>query len=134
MQGPKLSPEQHDDVVAFLHTLTFPPPLLPTPRDDADRALLERGRAIFGSWRCGECHIGPLTYTSQGTYDVGLRDEATLTKFNPPSLRGASQRSDYFHDGHTATLHDAIGVRRHPHPQEISGDQLRDLVSYLESL
>ena len=48
-------------------------------------------------------HIPP-SYTSNSKYDVGIHDEYGLKEFNPPSLRGISQRNRFFHDNRAQTL------------------------------
>src|SRR5262249_22813645 len=116
------------------HTLPFAPPPAPKPRDEADRKLLERGRDLFQAWKCGDCHIGPLTYTSQGTYDVGLRDETGLAKFNPPSLRGVGQGAAFFHDNRAATLEDVLHVYRHQIPTDAADTDLDAVIRFLRSL
>lgn len=134
MHGPSLRPEQHDDVVAFLHTLPLPPPLIARPRDAVDGELLERGRKVFESWSCGQCHVGPLTYTSQGSYDVGLRDELGQAKFNPPTLRGVGHGAAYFHDNRAASLEEVLQVYRHQVPTTATDDESAALARFLRSL
>jgi DNA-binding beta-propeller fold protein YncE len=134
MHATSLRAEQSDDVVAYLHTLPFPPPLRSSTRDDADRQLLDRGRTLFAQWRCGECHVGPLTYTSPGAYEVGLRDEKGLTKFNPPSLRGVGHGTAFFHDNRCATLEDVLTTERHQLPDDATEADVAALVRFLQSL
>jgi YVTN family beta-propeller protein len=134
MHAAPMSAERHDDVAAVLHTLPFPPPLLPTAKDDADHRLVERGRALFAAWRCGDCHVGPLTYTSQPTYDVGLRDEQLLAKFNPPSLRGVGQNAAFFHDNRAQSLEEVFEDYRHQLPEKATDDDVTALVRFLRSL
>jgi YVTN family beta-propeller protein len=134
MHATPLSPEQHDDVVAFLHTLPFPPPPSPTPRDDEDRRLLEWGRAVFKSFGCASCHVAPLTYTTQGSFDVGLDDERGLAKFNPPSLRGVGHGAAFFHDNRAATLDDVFRSFGHQVPANVDDADIDALVRFLKSL
>ena len=65
-------------------------------------ATAGRGQAIFMK-HCAECHQPPV-YTSARTFDVALTDEVGNARFNPPSLRGLSQRDRYFHDNRAKTL------------------------------
>jgi hypothetical protein len=134
MHAAPLRTEQHDDVAAFLHTLPLPPPLEPKPRDEADRRRLERGRGLFAAWRCGECHVGPLTYTSQASYDVGLHDERGLAKFNPPSLRGVGHGAAFFHDNRAQTLDDVFRIYGHRVSDDATDDDFDALVRFLRSL
>jgi cytochrome c peroxidase len=66
--------------------------------------------------------------------DVGLRDEAGQKLFNPPSLRGVSQRQQFFHDGRAATLEEVFSDFGHQVDESLTEDELRDLVRFLRSL
>ena len=130
----KARPAQIGDLVAYLHSLDPAPPLDPKADSDADRQSLDRGRALFRSRGCAACHIPPLTYTSHGTVDVGLRDEAGQTLFNPPSLLGVSQRARFLHDGRAATLEEVFSDHAHQVEEGLTEEELRDLVRFLRSL
>jgi mono/diheme cytochrome c family protein len=132
--GKKTNPQTVSDIAAFVQTLPPPPPLMPASDDPADLAKIARSEALFGRLGCVECHKPAQSYTSDATYDVGLRDEKEMTKFNPPSLRGVSQGYSFFHDGRTETLEDVLITHRHPHGDELPEDQLADLVRFLKSL
>ena len=126
--------EQVGDITAFLHTLKPPPPLEPATDDPDDQAKLARGKALFGTLGCAKCHVPPLTYTSSDTYDVGLTDEAGMSKFNPPSLRGVSQGYSFFHDGRAKTLEEVFTVHGHQLDRDLSAKALADLLRFLRSL
>jgi cytochrome c peroxidase len=130
MQGKGIAPEQAADLAAYLRTLRLPPAMLRT--EDRDEAM-ERGRKVFEREGCSRCHAPP-TYTSPGRFDVGLRDELGETRFNPPSLRGVAQRDRLFHDNRAAGLEDVLTQYRHQLDQELSNDDLRDLLRFLRSL
>jgi len=134
MHAPHYAPQHSDDVTAYLHTLQFPPPIYPQSRDAADERLVAAGRAVFGRERCAECHVPSLTYTSQTTFDVGLRDEKGLAKFNPPSLRGVGHGTTFFHDGRAKSLEELFQSHRHQLTEELSVADLRALVRYLQRL
>jgi cytochrome c peroxidase len=119
-------------LAAFLRTLPPPPPLSRL-RGEVESAAIARGQAVFRSQGCSRCHTPPA-FTSPGNYNVGIPDEAGLTKFNPPSLRGVSQGGPYFHNNSALTLRDVLAVRKHQLMSELSQRQLDDLVSYLQSL
>ncbi len=123
-----------NDVVAFLHTLAPPPPVDEGMWTGADRAQIERGCQLFAGLGCRTCHVPPLTYSIDLVFDVGLRDEAGLTKFNPPTLRGLSQRSRFLHDGRAAKLADVFIEHGHQLDRELSPDELAALVAFLRSL
>jgi YVTN family beta-propeller protein len=126
--------EQVNDLVSFLHTLPAPPPLEPVTADPADRARVERGRQFFHDRGCVRCHIAPLTFTSQGAYDVGFADEHGHRTFNPPSLRGVGQGYGFLHDNRAATLEQLFTKFRHKVGPGLPADDLADLLRYLRSL
>ena len=72
MRGKPPSDRDVADLVAYLKTLQPPPP---PARFDAkpNAAAIAAGRALFTKFDCLRCHAPP-TYTSKGTYDVGLKD------------------------------------------------------------
>lgn len=132
MQGRTPSEEQVRDLAAYLRTLP-PPPSLAQARGTLDEEARARGRRVFARQKCATCHTPPA-YTSAGTYDVGLRDEAGESRFNPPSLRGVSQAGPYFHDGRAARLEDVFRRYRHQLSGEPSEQELSDLLHFLGGL
>jgi cytochrome c peroxidase len=126
--------QQVNDITAFLHTLSPPPPLEPATEDPADKAQLARGEALFQRLGCVNCHVPPLTYTSPDAYDVGLRDEKGMSKFNPPSLRGVSQGYSFFHDGRAKKLEEVFTVHGHQLDRALADGELADLLRFLRSL
>ncbi len=133
MHGKQLPMTQTNDVVAYLHTLEPAPPLMPATEDPADRAMWEQGQRVFESAGCARCHIPPLTYTSDSTYDVGIHDEAGLKLFNPPSLRGVSQRDRLFHDSRAKSLEDVLD-QGHFTQADLNVDDRAALLRFLKSL
>jgi len=101
-----------NDITAFLHTLPTPPPLQPATDDPADKegAACPAAKSCSRASAARVCHVPPLTYTSPAAYDVGLRDEKGLDKFNPPSLRGVSQGYSFLHDGRAKELEEVFTV------------------------
>jgi YVTN family beta-propeller protein len=128
MQGKGLSAEQAADLAAYLRTLRAP-----RPATRADSDAIQRGREVFEREGCTQCHAPP-TYTSPGRYDVGLRDEQGETRFNPPSLRGVSQRDRLLHDNRAVGLEDLFTRHRHQLDGELSAEDLQDLLRFLCSL
>jgi YVTN family beta-propeller protein len=117
---------------AYLATLT-PPPGLDVARGIVDSAAVERGAVVFRKQACADCHA-PATYTTPGTFDVGIHDERGMKAFNPPSLRGVSQRAPYFHDNRAATLPDVFGRFKHGLKGDLNDAERTDLVAFLRSL
>ncbi|MGE3777768.1 MAG: cytochrome c peroxidase [Pirellulaceae bacterium] len=133
MQGDEApSDRQVQAMVAFIHTLEPPPPLDAT-RQNRDSAQVARGAALFEALQCDRCHAPP-TYTTPGTYDVGIHDKQGNTKFNPPSLRGVSQRGPYFHDNRAVTLEDVFRQEGHQLDRGLEDRELAELLAFLRSL
>lgn len=124
--------EEVDALVAYLETLQPPPPL-DVARGVADPQAVARGQALFQRLDCARCHTPP-TYTSPEAYDVGLTDSQGARRFNPPSLRGVSQRDRWLHDSRAATLEEVFLLHGHPSDTAYSAEEVRDLVAYLRSL
>ncbi|MCA8990856.1 MAG: hypothetical protein KDA88_02710 [Planctomycetaceae bacterium] len=129
MHSPDTSARDVMDVVAYLHSLAPAPPL-----QVDDEKLISQGQRIFNDRGCQRCHIPPLTFTSDLTYDVGLADEHGLKKYNPPSLRGVGQRFGFFHDLRAPTLESVFEEYGHQLDDSLTPRQLRALVAYLQSL
>jgi YVTN family beta-propeller protein len=129
MQGPKPTEEQVSDLVAYLRTLAAPAPAAASP----DGAAAGRGREVFRTRGCAECHAPPQ-YTTPQAYDVGLADEVGHRRFNPPSLRGVGRREPLLHDGRAATLEEVFRRHRHPGDAELSPGEVADLVAFLQTL
>ncbi|MDB5339062.1 MAG: cytochrome c peroxidase [Planctomycetaceae bacterium] len=134
MHGAKINAEEIRDIVSYLHTLAPPPPMLPLAVDAADQASIVRGKKIFETQHCQNCHIPPIVYASHESYDVGLTDERGLSKFNPPSLRGVSQGTRYFHDNRAESLESVIEDYNHPGATVLNRQDLADLVRFLKSI
>ena len=125
-------PRDVEALTAYLRTLE-PPPSIDDARGTTDATAVKRGKALFQRNECGRCHQGEA-YTSDDTYDVGLEDELGRREFNPPSLRGASQRTAFFHDGRAKSLSEVFGKHQHQLDEPLSEKDLADLVAFLRSL
>lgn len=131
MRGPAPSDDQVTALTAYLRSLAAPHADAPARPSDTEAAA--RGRDVFRTRMCADCHTPP-SYTSAGRYDVGLVDEAGNRKFNPPSLRGVGGREPLLHDGRAATLSDVFLKHQHPAGPEFSPEEVADLVAFLRSL
>jgi cytochrome c peroxidase len=127
MQGEPPTDEQVSDLTAYLRSL---PPPRPLP---GGSAAARRGRALFEARRCDRCHAPPA-YTTAGAFDVGTRDEAGVTTFNPPSLRGVAARAPYLHDGRAASLDALFLQERHPRGAGYAPGDAADLIAFLNTL
>jgi YVTN family beta-propeller protein len=121
-----------DALAAYVRTLK-PAPSVAAARGTLDSGAIERGRKMFEAADCVHCHRPP-TYTSPSAYDVNLRDEAGVRRFNPPSLRGVSQLPALLHDNRATDLRDLLTRRKHPDGQTFAPEELEDLLRFLESL
>jgi hypothetical protein len=134
MQGDPLPAARVSDVVAYLHTLTPPPPVADGEWSEEQQQQIAAGRQVFDRLQCGRCHVPPVTFTIDLMFDVGLEDEAGLRKFNPPSLRGVGHRQRLFHDGRAGSLREVFGEYGHQIDEPLAEDELESLLAYLRSL
>jgi DNA-binding beta-propeller fold protein YncE len=134
LHSPAAGWRQVQDLVSFLDSLPPPPPPEPVPADAADRQRVARGRRVFAEHGCGNCHVGPQTYTSWEVFDVGFADERGNRKFNPPSLRGVGQGDHFLHDNRAATLEEVFTKFRHKTGADASPADIADLARFLRSL
>ena len=120
-----------------------------------------RGEALFFSdrTRCHVCHSGPnLTDEAYHNVGTGMADDEPdlgrfdITKneqdrgsFKTPTLRNVARTSPYMHNGQFDTLREVVnwfdrGGFEHPHldrdvrPLDLTRDEKRDLVAFLEAL
>lgn len=129
-EGP--SAEQAKALLAFLRSLT-PPPAVDVARSELDHDRVQRGKQLFDRLGCANCHAPPL-YTTPETYDVGLEDKLGNRTFNPPSLRGVSQREPLLHDGRAANLRELFEKHRHQLKEDVAPEQIDLLIQFLRSL
>jgi len=129
MRGRAPSDDTVAALTAYLRSLTPPPSI---PSKDQHQAVA-RGREVFRSQRCADCHAGPV-FTSASRYDVGLVDEVGNEKFNPPSLQGVGQRTPLLHDGRAQTLEDVFRIHKHPNDTELTPEDSADLAAFLKTL
>ena len=129
MRGGKPGTPTIEALVAYLELFDTIPPGRPT----GNKAAANRGRLVFERLKCGKCHRPP-TYTSVGTYDVGLQDETGQSSYNPPSLKGLQHRSRFLHDNRAATLSRALELHQPASTRSLRGTDHSDLLSFLLSL
>jgi len=131
MHGSDPTDEHVDGLVAFLKTLQAPTAAGDLSSESSQE--IAKGRQVFESLNCQRCHVPP-TWTSPGSYDVGLQDEVGNKLFNPPSLLGVSRRTRLLHDGRATSLSGVVNGHRHQLPQQVSHEELVALVKFLLSL
>jgi mono/diheme cytochrome c family protein len=128
MGGVHESEARSDALQSWLFALKPPP-----AQRAADDAAAVRGKALFeGETQCSTCHNGPKL-TNNASVDVGTGEVLQV-----PSLRGIGYRAPLIHDGCAATLRDRFdpkcGGDKHGHIDQLSADQIDDLIAYLQTL
>ncbi len=125
------------ELAAYLRTLEAPPSIAAarsaTATDPGHAEQISNGRRTFEAQGCVNCHSG-AEFTSDGIYEVGLSDNMGNTQFNPPSLRGVSQRTHYFHDGSAESLEAVLNSNHHRSETPLTPEQVKALKKYLESI
>jgi YVTN family beta-propeller protein len=130
MRGKEATDDQVRSLTAFLRTLPAPPSISEAA---LDLVAIARGKSVFESQRCARCHALP-EYTSDATYDVGLKDEFDNSLFNPPSLHGVGHRDRLFHDNRAKSLEDVFVQFKHQLNGELPATDVADLATFLRSL
>ena len=129
MRGGKPEPRAVEALVAYLELFDTSP----AGSAAVDSSAVARGRQVFERLKCSKCHRPP-TYTSVGTYDVGLQDETGQGSYNPPSLKGLQHRSRFLHDNRAASLSRALELHQPASTRSLRGTDHSDLLSFLLSL
>lgn len=141
--------EQLDDLHYYLCTIPRPPNRYRKLGDDLSeaqrrgKAMFERTRKNDGSIipldrRCHTCHPPPL-YTDGRIHDVGTKFAYDRTgKFDAPHLLNIYDSAPYLHNGIAQTLEEIWTVYnpydQHGVTNDMTKDQLNDLVEYLKTL
>ena len=139
-----------DAITAYILTgIPYPPNLQYNPTGELTESQL-RGKAVFERTndnsgkdipennRCITCHPPPY-YTTRKLADVGtLASSDDSIKFDTPHLNNIYASPPYLHDGRASTLEEIwtkYGTTdKHGQVNDISKNQLNDLVDYLKSL
>ena len=114
-----------------------------TPAQRRGKLLFERARTTDGRLippdnRCVTCHNPPY-YTDRTRRDVGTRLPSDRTGlFDVPHLTNIYDSAPYLHNGMAATLEEIWTVYnpndRHGVTNDMTKDQLNDLIEYLKTL
>ena len=142
------TPEELAALDRYVTTIPRPPnryrrPEGLTPAQSRGKAIYERavtndGRPIPPEARCITCHPAPY-YTNLRKFDVGTKSYLdTDGAFDVPELNNIYEAPPYLHDGRADTLEE-IWTRYNPKDQhgyvnDMTKDQLNDLIEYLRSL
>ena len=140
------------DLVTFVYSLPFRPNRYRqangelTPAQERGKAIFERtkykmrenGNAIPMTNQCPYCHSGPK-FTNQQQMDVGTGKTTDRSPvFDVPQLRNVAYSAPYLHDGSAQSLEEIWTVfnpkDRHGVTNDLTVDELNDLVEYLKTL
>ena len=103
-----------------------------------ERAVTNSGQTIPVELRCSSCHPAPY-FTNRELVSVGTASELdTHDVFDIPHLNNIYESAPYLHDGRADTLEE-IWTRFNPHDKhgvtnDMTKDQLNDLIEYLKTL
>lgn len=157
--GPRLSvfftrlspftPEQLDALDMYITTIPRAPNRHHTPNtpytaaQSRGRLMFERaatndGREIPVTMRCVSCHFPPY-YTDRRIHDVGTKQPNDRTgNMDVPHLNNIYDSAPYLHNGMAPTLEEIWTVfnpeDRHGVTNDMTKDQLNDLIEYLKTL
>ncbi len=122
-----LDAKRADALQAYVEML----PKVRTPTRDV--AMVKRGKQLFDSHGCRQCHDGPAYADNEKHAFTGSLPEA-----DTPSLIGLSASAPYFHDGSAPTLEALLRDRGSVHgmgeTSKLSDAQISDLTAFLETL
>ena len=120
-----------------------PPGAPPTDAQRRGKIVFERqrtsdGREIPLEGRCVYCHFPPY-FTDRQQRDVGTRQTADRqAKFDVPHLNNIYDSAPYLHNGIANTLEEIWTVHNaqdtHGYTNDLTKDQLNDLIEYLKTL
>ena len=113
-----------------------------TPAQERGKAIFTRTKDSFGypipqANRCSYCHRGPMG-TDQKPFDVGTRRATDDTgRFDTPQLTNIALTAPYLHDGSARSLEEIWTLYnpqdKHGRTNDLTKDQLNDLVEYLRT-
>jgi YVTN family beta-propeller protein len=143
------APEELSAVDLYVTTIERPPnryrqlgaPLNPAQRRGKavfERTMTNDGRMIPVENRCITCHFPPY-FTDRQVHDVGTKQPSDRQgKFDTPHLNNIYDSAPYLHNGMAPTLEEIWTVHnpddRHGVTNDMTKDQLNDLIEYLKTL
>jgi YVTN family beta-propeller protein len=114
-----------------------------TPEQERGKAIFERtvdttGKPIPEANQCAFCHSGPK-FTNQSLSDVGSGKPTDRSSvYDVPQLRNVYMTAPYLHDGSANSLEEVWTVYNpndtHGRTNDLTKDQLNDLIEYLRTL
>lgn len=122
------------DLTTYVSKLERVPSVIVARDEEPHPSVGYKAREVFESAGCSVCHNGFTSYTTNDSFDVGLRDVQGNFNFNPPSLSGVSQRDRFFHDGRAGSLEEVLIRFKHPGETELTDSERDVLISFLRAL
>lgn len=112
------------------------------PAGSFDLAAANRGRAVFETAGCADCHTGPvltdagnrLHAPSETCMDPTLSERAATGLYRTTPLRALWQHAPYFHDGRAETLLAVVDHYESCLGLGLTASERADLIEYLQSL
>lgn len=130
IQFHEISEEEGTKIDAYIQSLKpIPSPYLV---DGVLSEKAQKGRKLFHSLRCDECHSGPY-YTNQQSYLIG-EDVEFEQGWDTPTLIEVWRTAPYLFDGRAARLEEVFRVHKHGIKKKLSRSELENLVEYVNSL
>ncbi len=137
------------DLVSYVMALPLRPNRYRLPAGELTTAQ-ERGKAIFArdvnkfgkpipeGNRCTYCHSGPK-YTNQKLSDVGTGKKTDRSPLvDVPQLTNVAYSAPYLHDGSARSMEEIWTIfnpnDRHGFTNDLTKDELNDLIEYLKTL
>jgi cytochrome c peroxidase len=143
LSGEGLPANELDALMDYVQTMA-PPIAHAAPASEQQRALVERGHALFDSaaTACSTCHDGAHAFADGLRHQVLVQaptatgQGASPGGFDTPSLRFVGGTAPYFHDGRYKTLADVLTAPDHAmgESSHLSRPDRAALVAYLETL
>ena len=127
-----------EPLLQYQLSLAAPPP----PAGSFDPVAADRGREVFETAGCADCHAGPLlTDAGDGLHapsetcmDSTLSERAATGMYRTTPLRSLWQHAPYFHDGSAETLGTVVDHYESCLDLGLTPQQRTDLLEYLRSL
>ncbi len=124
------------------YQLAMPAP--PPPAGSFNAGAAQRGKLVFRSAGCANCHVPPL-YTEPGhnlhtPEEIGIdgfqADRSPEGGYRTTPLKGlwSHAKGGFYHDGRFATLDDVVNHYDGTFSLQLSASEKADLVQYLKSL
>ncbi len=94
----------------------------------------KKGRQIFESASCIHCHSGPY-FTNGQKYEIGKKGAYDKqNEWDTPTLIEVWRTGPYLHDGRYATLKEVFTVEQHGLKNQLSEEEIDQLLEYVSSL